>query len=98
MATSKPKSNRQLAFVLALPLLLSIVWPWSYFLADSAPGEYHFYYPLWLLTLASLLLATGLIVSHIRRVRHYKPGCCDVCGYDLRASPGRCPECGTVRA
>jgi hypothetical protein len=64
----------------------------------SAPGEYHCYCPLWLLTVASLLLATGLITSHARRIRNYNPGFCDVCGYDLRASPGRCPECGTIRA
>ena len=51
------------------------------------------------LSVLSLLLPVLWIAEWARerrRSRRISRGCCARCGYDLRATPGRCPECGAV--
>jgi hypothetical protein len=58
--------------------------------------------PLWSVTAATAVLPLVWITMFVRhrlvRQSRRQSGRCLVCGYDLRASRGRCPECGTVSA
>jgi hypothetical protein len=52
--------------------------------------------PAWPL-LISMILVSLWIVGFVRRRRAPRDGRrCHQCGYDLRATPLRCPECGSV--
>ena len=44
----------------------------------------------------SLMMPIFRLVTAIRARRRIPDGHCLTCGYDLRASQGRCPECGTA--
>jgi hypothetical protein len=53
--------------------------------------------PWWLVIGGSAVPPAVLVARTVRRgrraLREYR-GLCAGCGYDLRATPGRCPECG----
>jgi hypothetical protein len=50
------------------------------------------FYPLAL----AAVLPVAWLATRRRRRRRLTGGQCVACGYDLRATPDRCPECGTV--
>jgi len=52
--------------------------------------------PIW--PLACISLIPWAIRTARHRILRRRPGFCRECGYDLRATPDQCPECGTIPA
>jgi hypothetical protein len=55
-------------------------------------------FPLWPVFGAAALVPAVWIWQKRVRQRRSRAGCCAACGYDLRATPERCPECGAAPA
>ncbi len=55
-------------------------------------------FPYWCALMPSLIFPTLWLARRTRHRRRRAAGRCHHCGYDLRATPGRCPECGTAAA
>jgi hypothetical protein len=77
-------------FVLSLPLWVAIVGVW-------VPWKG----PEWLAAVLFLIVVAASVAYRVARALRSQQkrnrefgGLCLSCGYDLRATPGRCPECG----
>jgi hypothetical protein len=70
-----------------------IAGPLGFGWKNERAGEWILSLPWWLLL---LILAAALGFAWSRGRRAHIPGTCKQCGYDLRATPERCPECGAI--
>jgi 4-amino-4-deoxy-L-arabinose transferase-like glycosyltransferase len=67
---------------------------------DSHPGQVGMYrtttvhVPLWFVTALLAIAPVSVALRWLRRRRRVGCGLCRSCGYDLRATRDRCPECG----
>jgi hypothetical protein len=52
--------------------------------------------PLWFIVAVTGAVPVAWLIGGARRRRRVRENRCLNCGYDLRASAGRCPECGTT--
>jgi hypothetical protein len=54
--------------------------------------------PYWAMAAAAGVVPALWISAVVRRIHRRRQGRCMACGYDLRASTDRCPECGMAAA
>jgi hypothetical protein len=71
---------------------------------EVGPVEFWDWRPDWwvcvrcwgLVAVFAIAPAAWLVIQRpLERRRRLKQGLCGECGYDLRATPGKCPECGS---
>ena len=68
-------------------------------LGPDGPETLRFYWmPLWFVVALFGILPALRVHALVRAWRRGRRRSCPTCGYDLRATPDRCPECGAAPA
>lgn len=70
--------------------------PYGYgYLRRAAVPQYRIAIPYWPIVALGLIIPAGRLWKRALQNRRLHKNLCPQCGYDLRATPDRCPECGT---
>ena len=67
---------------------------WRLYFYARPGGDWGVFIPLWMPSGLFVVFLVMRFVPFARRRKRKKLGLCANCGYDLRASKDRCPECG----
>jgi hypothetical protein len=68
----------------------------SYILYDNGEVRKRVTIPLWLISGIIAVVPVSHVIAHRLQQRCHHGRICSKCGYDMRASPDRCPECGSI--
>ena len=69
----------------------------EYWKSDIEDQQWMIRVPYWIIGLAPAIASALLFLRFLQKRRRRASGMCE-CGYDLRESPTRCPECGKTIA
>jgi hypothetical protein len=97
--TNPPRSMRHKSLWGVQPALAPIGFAYDV-VRDPKWRDYRAMVPLWFVALLGSILPTRWLYLYRgswRKERRAARGLCLNCGYDMRMTPARCPECGAVR-
>jgi hypothetical protein len=77
-----------------VPLAIQFLGFGIYWFRVDASYAINMFIPLWAVIVGAIPIPAYWATRRLRQGS--RPGHCHKCGYDLRATPDRCPECGKV--